>query len=151
MPISLESALSGDRRVDFILISGDAYVDHPSFGSALIGRLLEGAGYKVGIIPQPDMSDPESIAVLGRPRLAFLLSSGNMDSMVAHYTANKKPRSQDFYSPGGKAGFRPDRALFAYANAVRRKFSHRWRYRSIFETFESLGLLAGKVSEKHSA
>jgi uncharacterized radical SAM protein YgiQ len=123
LPISLEEARSqGIDEFDFILISGDAYVDHPSFGSALIGRLLEGAGYNVGIIPQPDMSDPESIAVLGRPRLAFLLSSGNMDSMVAHYTANKKPRSQDFYSPGGKAGFRPDRALIAYANAVRQKF-----------------------------
>lgn len=112
----------GWDQPDFVYICGDAYVDHPSFGMAIITRLLEAKGYKVGIIAQPDWRDPESIAVLGEPRLAFLVSSGNMDSMVNHYTVAKKRRHSDFYSPGGKAGLRPDHACVVYGNLIRRTF-----------------------------
>jgi uncharacterized radical SAM protein YgiQ len=112
----------GWERCDFVFVSGDAYVDHPSFGSALLSRYLESLGYRVGILSQPDWRDPAAFAALGEPRLCFLVSSGNMDSMVNHYTANRKPRSEDAYSPGGKAGRRPDRALVAYCNAIRRAF-----------------------------
>ncbi|MDR2134011.1 MAG: YgiQ family radical SAM protein, partial [Treponema sp.] len=107
---------------DFIFVSGDAYVDHPSFAAALICRVLEDAGFRVGVIPQPDWKDPSSYAVLGRPRLAFLAGAGNMDSMVAHYTAAKKPRGEDAYSPGGRAGLRPDRATLVYVEGIRRAF-----------------------------
>lgn len=112
----------GWDRCDFVFVSGDAYVDHPSFGAALLSRWLEASGYRVGILAQPDWRDPEAFAALGEPRLSFLVSSGNMDSMVNHYTANRKPRSEDAFSPGGKAGRRPDRALVAYCNAIRRAF-----------------------------
>jgi uncharacterized radical SAM protein YgiQ len=105
---------------DFIFVSGDAYVDHPSFAAALVCRVLESAGYRVGVIPQPDWKDSASYAVLGRPRLGFLVGSGNMDSMVAHYTAARRRRSDDAYSPGGKAGLRPDRALLVYVEGIRR-------------------------------
>ncbi|GHT91116.1 YgiQ family radical SAM protein [Spirochaetia bacterium] len=104
---------------DFIFVSADAYVDHPSFAAALISRVLEAAGYRVGIIPQPDWKNPASYIVLGRPRLGFLVGAGNMDSMVANYTAAKKPRSDDAYSPGGKAGSRPDRATLKYVEGIR--------------------------------
>jgi uncharacterized radical SAM protein YgiQ len=104
---------------DFIFISGDAYVDHPSFAVALISRFLEDEGFRVGIIPQPSWQDPAAYEVLGRPRLGFLVGAGNMDSMTAHYTAAKKPRSQDAYSPGGKPGFRPDRAILKYVTGLR--------------------------------
>jgi uncharacterized radical SAM protein YgiQ len=109
----------GWESCDFIFVSGDAYVDHPSFAAALICRVLEAEGYRVGIIPQPDWKNPDSFRVLGRPRLAFLAGSGNMDSMVAHYTAVRKPRSQDAYSPGGRPGLRPDRALIPYVSGIR--------------------------------
>jgi uncharacterized radical SAM protein YgiQ len=109
----------GWESCDFIFVSGDAYVDHPSFAAALICRVLEAEGYRVGIIPQPDWKNPESFRVLGRPRLAFLVGSGNMDSMVAHYTAARKPRSQDAYSPGGRPGLRPDRTLIPYVSGIR--------------------------------
>jgi uncharacterized radical SAM protein YgiQ len=109
----------GWESCDFIFVSGDAYVDHPAFAAALIARVLEAAGYRVGIIPQPDWRNKASYTVLGRPRLAFLVGAGNMDSMVAHYTAAKKPRREDAYSPGGKAGFRPDRALLTYVAGIR--------------------------------
>ena len=112
----------GWDRADFIYVSGDAYVDHSSFGCAIITRLLESKGYRVCVIPQPDWTDPESIAVFGAPRLAFLVSAGNMDSMVNRYTVNRKPRSRDAYSPGGIAGKRPDRAVTVYTNLIRRKF-----------------------------
>jgi len=108
----------GWDECDFIFVSGDAYVDHPSFAAALICRLLEEEGFRVGIIPQPNA--PSRYAVLGRPRFAFLVGAGNLDSMVAHYTAAKKPRSQDAYSPGGRAGLRPDRAILKYVEGVRR-------------------------------
>ena len=91
---------------DFVFVIGDAYVDHPSFGPAIISRVLEANGYKVGIIAQPDWRDPQSVCVFGEPRLGFLVSGGNMDSMVNHYTASKKRRSEDAYSPGGKTGRR---------------------------------------------
>jgi uncharacterized radical SAM protein YgiQ len=109
----------GWESCDFIFVSGDAYVDHPAFAAALVSRVLEDAGYQVGIIPQPDWKNRASYRALGRPRLAFLVGAGNMDSMVAHYTAAKKPRSKDAYSPGGKAGFRPDRAILTYVEGIR--------------------------------
>ncbi|MEE0844985.1 MAG: YgiQ family radical SAM protein [Eggerthellaceae bacterium] len=112
----------GWDRCDFVYISGDAYVDHPSFGMAIITRLLEARGYKVGVIAQPDWNEPASVAVLGEPRLAFLVSSGNMDSMVNHYTAAKKKRHRDAYSPGGQAGLRPNHATVVYSNLIRRTF-----------------------------
>jgi uncharacterized radical SAM protein YgiQ len=109
----------GWESCDFVFVSADAYVDHPSFAAALIGRVLEAAGYKVGIIPQPRWDNPASYTALGRPRLAFLVGAGNMDSMVANYTAAKKPRKDDAYSPGGRAGFRPDRAILQYLSGIR--------------------------------
>ena len=112
----------GWDAVDFVYVCGDAYVDHPSFGSAIITRLLEAHGYRVGIIAQPDWRSPESIGVFGEPRLAFLVSAGNMDSMVNHFTVAKKRRSSDVYSPGGKAGLRPDRACVVYGNLIRQSF-----------------------------
>ena len=114
----------GIDQVDFVYVCGDAYVDHPSFGSAIISRVLQSRGYTVGMICQPDWRDPESIAVLGQPRLGFLVSSGNMDSMVNHYTVAKKRRHQDAYSPGGRADCRPDRAVTVYCNLIRRTFKH---------------------------
>ena len=112
----------GWDQCDFVYVSGDAYVDHPSFGAAIISRLLESRGYRVGIIAQPDWKDPESIAVLGRPRLGFLVSGGNMDSMVNHYSVSKKRRSQDAYTPGGVMGRRPDYATVVYGNLIRRTY-----------------------------
>jgi uncharacterized radical SAM protein YgiQ len=107
---------------DFVFVSGDAYIDHPSFAAALICRVLEDAGFRVGIIPQPHWTDTASFTALGRPRLGFLAGSGNMDSMVAHYTANRRRRTDDAYSPGGRAGLRPDRALLAYVEGIRRAY-----------------------------
>ncbi len=112
----------GWEQLDFVYVTGDAYVDHSSFGTAIISRLLESRGYKVGIIPQPDWRRKESIAVLGEPRLGFLVSAGNMDSMVNHYTVAKKHRQKDSYSPGGKMGLRPDRAVIVYSNLIRQTF-----------------------------
>lgn len=112
----------GWTQCDFIYICGDAYVDHPSFGHAIITRLLEAFGYKVGIIAQPDWKNKESITILGEPRLAFLVSAGNMDSMVNHYTVNKKRRHQDAFSPGGVMGKRPDYATIIYCNLIRQVY-----------------------------
>ena len=112
----------GWDAVDFVYVVGDAYVDHPSFGCAIIARLLEANGYRVGIVAQPDWRDPKSIDVLGEPRLGFLVSSGNMDSMVNHYTVAKKRRKSDAYSPGGKMGLRPDHACVVYGNLIRRTY-----------------------------
>ena len=116
LPVTMKEA---SRRawdeVDFVYVSGDAYVDHPTFGHAIITRLLEREGYKVGIIAQPDWTDDKSIQVFGRPRLGFLVSAGNMDSMVNHYTVAKKRRRKDLYSPGSKMGLRPDRATIVYS------------------------------------
>lgn len=107
---------------DFVFVCGDAYVDHPSFGMAIITRLLEANHYKVGVICQPDWRDPESVTILGKPRLGFLVSAGNMDSMVNHYTVAKKHRSTDAFSPGGEMGLRPDRAAVVYGNLIRRTY-----------------------------
>lgn len=112
----------GWDRLDFLVISGDAYVDHPSFGSALIGRYLEFLGFKVGIIPQPDWRRVEAIQEMGVPKLAVLISAGNLDSMINHYTARKNPRIQDAYSPGGEPGQRPDRATIVYTNLSKQAF-----------------------------
>ncbi len=112
----------GWEECDFIIVSGDAYVDHPSFASALLGRLLESRGYRTGIIPQPDVTDSKAFTVLGRPRLAFLVSAGAMDSMVSNYTANNKPRSEDAYAHGGEKGHRPDRALLVYTAKIREAY-----------------------------
>ena len=107
------------KQCDFVYVTGDAYVDHPSFGHAIISRLLEAHGYKVGIIAQPDWKDPSSISVLGEPRLGFLVSAGNMDSMVNHYSVSRKKRQQDSYTPGGVMGKRPDYATTVYCNLIR--------------------------------
>ena len=112
----------GWKQCDFVYICGDAYVDHPSFGHAIITRLLEAFGYKVGIIAQPDWKNKESITILGEPRLGFLVSAGNMDSMVNHYTVNKKRRHQDAFSPGGVMGKRPDYATIVYCNLIRQVY-----------------------------
>ena len=107
---------------DFVFVSGDAYVDHPSFGAAIISRVLEAEGFRVAMLCQPDWRSCEPFREFGRPRLGFLVSSGNIDSMVAHYTAAKKRRSYDYYSPGGKAGLRPDRAVIVYCNRIREAY-----------------------------
>ena len=112
----------GWKELDVLMVTGDAYVDHPSYGTALIGRLLESKGYKVGIIAQPDWRKPEDFIRLGRPRLCVLVNAGNVDSMVANYTANKRLRREDDYAPGGKAGHRPDRACIVYSNRLREAF-----------------------------
>lgn len=112
----------GWSEVDFVFVSGDAYVDHPSFAAALLGRLLESHGYKVGIIAQPDFTTAESFKVFGRPKLGFLVSAGAMDSMVSNYTANNKPRSEDSYAHGGEKGHRPDRALITYVAKIREAY-----------------------------
>ena len=114
----------GWQECDFIFVSGDAYVDHPSFAAAIISRVLENTGFRVGIIPQPDWKNPSSYTVLGKPRLGFLVGAGNMDSMVAHYTAAKRKRSDDAYSPGGKSGMRPDRATLVYVEGIRRAYKN---------------------------
>ena len=123
LPVSREDmARRGWDGFDFLLITGDAYVDHPSFGPAIIGRVLEAEGYRVAMLAQPDWRDPGAFAALGRPRLGVLLSAGNIDSMVAHYTAAKKRRHDDAYSPGRRAGLRPDHATIVYSNRVREVF-----------------------------
>lgn len=120
LPISKKDMLSrGWDEVDFVYVSGDAYVDHPSFGASIITRVLENEGFKVGFISQPDWKNNESFKVFGKPRLGFFVSSGNIDSMVAHYTVAKKKRSTDAYSPGGKFGLRPDRAVIVYCQKIR--------------------------------
>ena len=114
----------GIDQLDFVYVIGDAYVDHPSFGPAIISRLLESHGYQVGIIAQPDFRHAESIMALGEPRLGFLVSAGNMDSMVNHYSVAKKHRKVDSYTPGGEMGKRPDRAVIVYCNLIRQKYKH---------------------------
>lgn len=112
----------GWEEVDFVYVCGDAYVDHPSFGAAIITRILEAHGYRVGFLAQPDWKNEKSIQVFGRPRLAFLVSAGNMDSMVNHYTVSKKRRQQDAYTPGGVIGKRPDYATVVYCNLIRKVY-----------------------------
>lgn len=124
LPISRQDMENrGWEQADFILVTADAYVDHPSFANAIISRVLEAEGYKVGLISQPDWNDKKAFQVLGTPKYAFLVSGGNIDSMVNHYTVSKKRRNTDSYSPGGKAGLRPDRPTIVYCNKLREAFS----------------------------
>ncbi|MDL0211489.1 YgiQ family radical SAM protein, partial [Clostridioides difficile] len=124
LPISKQDMIDrGWEELDFVLVTGDAYVDHHSFGTAIISRVLENAGYKVGIIAQPDWRTTDDFMKLGKPRLAFLVNAGNMDSMVNHYSVSKKHRDKDMYSPGGKMGYRPDRATIVYCNKIREAYS----------------------------
>ena len=126
LPISrADMARRGWDQCDFVYVIGDAYVDHSTFGHAIISRVLEDAGYKVGIISQPDWKDPASILALGEPRLAFLVMGGNMDSMVNHYSVSKKRRRTDAFTPGGVTGKRPDHAAVVYCNLIRRSFPHK--------------------------
>ena len=123
LPITREEMKErGWDQVDFVYVSGDAYVDHPSFGHAIITRLLESRGYRVGIIAQPDWRKSESVQVFGEPRLGFLVSAGNMDSMVNHYSVSKKRRKTDAYTPGGEMGKRPDYACVVYGNLIRQTY-----------------------------
>ena len=125
LPISKKDMKKrGWDQLDFVYISGDAYVDHPSFGHAIITRILESRGFKVGIIAQPDWKDKDSISVLGEPRLGFLVSAGNMDSMVNHYSVSKKRRRTDAYTPGGVMGKRPDYATVVYSNLIRQTYKN---------------------------
>ena len=112
----------GWDRPDFVYVTGDAYVDHPSFGPAIISRVLENAGFRVAMLPQPDYKSADAFKEFGKPRLGFLVSAGNIDSMVAHYTVSKKKRSYDYYSPGGQMGRRPDRAVIVYCNRIREAY-----------------------------
>ncbi len=123
LPVSkADMEAQGIEQLDFVYVIGDAYVDHPSFGHAIISRVLQAHGYSVGIISQPDWKDADSITVLGRPRLGFLVSGGNMDSMVNHYYVSGKRRRTDAYTPGGAAGKRPDHAAVVYGNLIRRTY-----------------------------
>ena len=123
LPISKKDMNTlGWDRPDFVYVCGDAYVDHPSFGAAIISRVLEAEGFRIAFLAQPDYTSAEAFKEFGKPRLGFLVSAGNIDSMVAHYTASKKKRSSDYYSPGGKAGKRPDRATIVYCNRIREAY-----------------------------
>lgn len=123
LPISREDLKNLNiDQLDFIIVTGDAYVDHPSFGTAIIGRTLESQGFTVGVIAQPKWDNCSDFQRLGQPKYGFLVNSGNIDSMVNHYTASKKRRHDDLYSPGGKSGYRPDRALIVYCNRIREAF-----------------------------
>ncbi len=112
----------GWKELDIILVTGDAYVDHSSFGTAIIGRVLEDAGFRVGIIAQPGWDNLEDFKKLGKPRLFFSVSAGNTDSMVSNLTPGLKPRDKDVYSPGGKTGLRPNRAVIIYSNRIKEAF-----------------------------
>ena len=123
LPVSKEDMISrGWYWYDFLVVSGDAYVDHPSFGPVVIARVLEALGARVAFLAQPEWKDSSAFEAMGAPRFGVFIGAGNLDSMVAHYTAAKKRRSEDFYSPGKRAGLRPDRATIVYANRAREAF-----------------------------
>src|ERR1044071_4099966 len=123
LPITgAEVRARGWNEIDVVFVTGDAYVDHPSFAMALLGRLLESAGYRVAVLSQPNWRSATAFRAFGRPRLFFAVSAGNMDSMINHYTANRKVRNDDAYSPGGRIGRRPDRATLAYCQRAREAF-----------------------------
>ncbi|MFN9606322.1 MAG: YgiQ family radical SAM protein, partial [Planctomycetota bacterium] len=123
LPMSMEEARDrGWDEIDVVFVTGDAYIDHPSFAMSILGRVLEAAGYRVGIVSQPNWHSCEDWQRFGRPRLFFAISAGNMDSMINHYTANKKVRNDDAYSPGGRIGLRPDRATLAYCQRARQAY-----------------------------
>lgn len=124
LPVSLQDMQARSwEYYDFLVITGDAYVDHPSFGAAVIARVLEAEGYRIAVLAQPDWRSTKAFRALGRPRLAALITGGNIDSMVAHYTAAKRRRSDDAYSPGNRAGLRPDRATIVYSNRIREAYA----------------------------
>ena len=123
LPVTRQEMLDlGWDRPDFVYVIGDAYVDHSSFGHAIISRILEANGYRVAIISQPDWREDSSITTFGKPRLGFIVTAGNMDSMVNHYTVSKKRRKEDAYTPGGKSGRRPDYATVVYCNLIKRTY-----------------------------
>ena len=123
LPISKQEMIEkGIDQPDFVVVGGDAYVDHPSFGTAVIARLVEALGFKVCILAQPDFSSCESFKEFGKPKYGFLIGSGNVDSMVTHYTVAKRRRDTDDYSPGGKGGLRPDRALTVYSRLAKQAY-----------------------------
>ena len=123
LPVSREEMRARDwYYYDFLVVMADAYIDHPSFGSTLIARLLEAEGYRVAVLAQPDWHDYTAFAEMGKPRFGVFIGGGNLDSMVAHYTVAKRRRDKDLYSPGGKMGYRPDRATIVYANRTREAF-----------------------------
>ena len=125
LPVTKEECIAlGWEQPDFVYVSGDAYVDHPSFGAAIITRVLENAGYKVAVLAQPDWRSKNDFMKFGRPKLGFFVTGGNIDSMVAHYTVARKKRSEDLYSPGGKTGKRPDRAVIVYCNRIREAYGN---------------------------
>ena len=117
-----EMEIRGWQQPDFVLVTGDAYVDHPSFGTAIISRVLEAHGFKVAILSQPGWKDAEDFKKFGKPRLGFLINSGNVDSMVNHFSVFRHRRKRDVYSPGGKTGKRPDRAVIVYSNRAREAY-----------------------------
>ena len=123
LPISVKEMQSfGWEQPDFIIVTGDAYVDHPSFGASIITRVLEDMGFNVAFLAQPDFHSVNDFKRFGEPRLGFLVSAGNIDSMVAHYTVAKRKRNYDYYSPGGKMGLRPDRATLVYSKKIREAY-----------------------------
>ena len=123
LPVTREDVQARNwSEVDFVYVSGDAYVDHPSFGVSIISRVLEAEGFRVAVLAQPDYKSTDDFKRFGRPRLGFLVTSGNIDSMVAHYTVSKKKRTYDYYSAGGKMGARPDRAVIVYCNRIREAY-----------------------------
>ena len=123
LPINAKECKNrGWDAVDFVYVTGDAYVDHPSFGVSIISRVLENEGFKVAVLSQPNWKNDRDFIQFGKPRLGFLVTAGNIDSMVAHYTAAKKIRRDDAYNPGGKAGKRPDRAVTVYSKIIKRLY-----------------------------
>ena len=123
LPVTInDMKVRGWDEVDFVLVTGDAYVDHPSFGTAIISRYLESHGFKIAILSQPNWKNADDFKRFGRPRLGFLINSGNVDSMVNHYSVTKHRRSRDVYSPGGRTGNRPDRAVIVYSNRAREAY-----------------------------
>lgn len=124
LPMTMAEARErGWNELDVVFVTGDAYIDHPSFAMAILGRVLEAAGFRVGIVSQPDWHSCDAWRTFGKPRLFFAISAGNMDSMINHYTANRKVRNDDAYSPGGRIGLRPDRATLGYCQRAREAYS----------------------------
>ena len=151
LPITRKEVLKrGWEALDVILISGDAYVDHPSFGPAVIGRIIESHGWKIGIIPQPNWRDDlHEFKKLGKPKHFFAVTAGCMDSMVNHYTANKRLRSKDAYTPGGESGYRPDYATTIYTKALKKLgWKPKIKFKELIELMveEDLKLLKWKHS-----
>ena len=123
LPISrADMEARGWDQLDFVVVGGDAYVDHPSFGTAIISRLLEAEGYKVGVLAQPRYTDCEDFKRFGKPKYGFFIGGGNVDSMVSHYSVAKIPRAEDEYSPGGKGGARPDRSATVYTRLAKQAY-----------------------------